>query len=148
MSLLFGNPRPPIISDPALFFLGFVLGLGVVTFGTFVIDKLGTAMFKRGFAKPFYVKGRRVHHRCLYYIVPTAYSILAGLFFLGYVQPIWSSFWERLGYVFLLIATTIAVDFLGDKFWPKIRMNVILHHEWIYTIVPLFIFTYVVNVVV
>ncbi len=48
----------------------------------------------------------------------------------------------------ILLAVTMAVDFLGDKFWPEIRKNVILHHEWIYTLVPAYILTYMLVVVI
>jgi hypothetical protein len=105
-------------------------------------------MFKRGFAKPFYIKGHRIHHSCIYYILPTAYAMIIGLFFLGYIQLQWDSLWIRLADVATLTAAALAVDFIGDKFWPKIRMNVILHHEWVYTVIPAFIFAYVVNIVI
>lgn len=148
MSLDFGNPVPPRFQNPTLFFVGFLVGLAVVLFSTVVVDQLGTAMFRRGFAKPFYIKGHRIHHSCLYYIIPSSYTALVILYFLGYVKPIWGSFWYNVGYSIFLIAITVSIDFIGDKFWPKIRKNVILHHEWIYTIVPVFIFTYLVNVII
>jgi hypothetical protein len=147
MALSFGPPHPPRIPAEVLL-IGFIVGLAVSLLSTILVDKLGTAMFKRGFAKPFYIKGHRIHHRCLYYVIPASYSILTALFFLGYIQPIWGTFYDRLGYAVLLVLGTLGVDFFGDRFWPKIRKNVILHHEWVYTIVPFFIFTYVVNVVI
>jgi hypothetical protein len=148
MALSFGSPHPPRILHPEVFLVGFLVGLGVSLVSTFLIDQLGTAMFKRGFAKPFYIKGRRVHHKFLYYAIPSSYSILSALYFLGVIQPIWGTFYDNLGYAALLVGATLAIDFFGDRFWPKIRKNVILHHEWVYTIVPFFIFTYVVNVVI
>jgi hypothetical protein len=148
MTLRFGDPHPPRILHPEVFLLGFFVGLGVSLVSTFLIDKLGTAMFRRGFAKPFYVKGHRIHHKFLYYVVPASYTILSALYFMGYIQPIWGTFYDNLGYAVLLVAGTLSLDFFGDRFWPKIRKNVILHHEWVYTIVPFFIFTYMVNVVI
>ncbi len=148
MSIQFGRPIPPYLSHPAIFFFGVMIGLAVVVISTYIADRLGTAMFSRGFAKPFYIKGHRIHHSCIYFIVPTAYSILVALYFMGYIQPVWSTFWGQIYDAILLAAITLTIDFLGDKFWPKIRMNVILHHEWIYALIPAFIFTYMVNVVI
>jgi hypothetical protein len=125
-----------------------VVGSVFVFGATVLIDLLGTAMFKRGFAKPFYLKGRRIHHKCIYLIIPMAYGILAGLFFLGYVQFISGPLLVKLGYIIALTAACISVDFIGDKFWPEIRKDVILHHEWIYSIIPIYIFTNVITLVI
>lgn len=148
MSIEFGRVAPPHISHPAVFFAGIMVGLAVVVLITFFADVLGTAMFHRGFAKPFYIKGRRIHHSCIYFILPAAYSIVIGLYFLGYIRPDWSTIWLRLADAAIIAIVALAVDFIGDRFWPKIRRDVILHHEWIYTIIPFYIFTYVVTVVI
>ena len=144
MNSLFGSAIPPRIHNPDLFLTGFLIGLAVILLTTFMVDMLGTAMFKRGYAKPFYIKGHRIHHKCIYLIVPSAYVILVSLFFLGYVKILWGSLWYRCAFTALLVAATIAVDFIGDRYWPRIRKNVILHHEWIYTIVPAYILTNIV----
>ena len=148
MSLKFGIPSPPKIHHPELLFVGIAIFLAALLITTFVVDRLGTAMFKRGFAKPFYIKGHRVHHSCLYLIVPAGYAVFLGLYLLGYIQVIWGSFYVNLAYALILLAVTMSVDFLGDKFWPEIRKNVILHHEWIYTLVPAYILTYMLVVVI
>ena len=148
MSLRFGVPSPPRIHHPELFFAGIVVTLVGLLIATFVVDKLGTAMFKRGFAKPFYIRGRRVHHSCIYLLVPTGYALFLAFYFLGYIQILWSSLYTNIAYTFFILAITMAVDFLGDRFWPKIRKNVILHHEWIYTLVPAYILTFAVIVVI
>ncbi|MGI0091751.1 MAG: hypothetical protein ACREBS_08580 [Nitrososphaerales archaeon] len=148
MSLRFGVASPPRIHNPELLLTGIVLGLVVLILSTFVVDKLGTAMFKRGFAKPFYIKGHRIHHSCIYFLVPAAYAIFVGLFLLGFIQINWRLLWNNIAYTTLLLAGTLLLDFVGDKYWPKIRKNVILHHEWLYTLVPAYILTYVVVVVV
>ena len=148
MSLKFGVPDPPKIHDPQLVALGILVGLAVIMFSTFVVDKLGTAMFKRGFAKPFYIKGYRIHHSCIYFVVPALYGFFLALYFLGYLHPIWAYFWLKLAGAAALTAVTLAIDFLGDKYWPKIRKDVVLHHEWIYSILPAFILTFVVNIVI
>ena len=63
----FGTPHPPHMRDPAMFIvemlIGFVILLGVTVF----VDKLGTALFHKGFAKPFYIKGHRIHHSILFH---------------------------------------------------------------------------------
>ncbi|MDA4111704.1 MAG: hypothetical protein OK439_04145 [Thaumarchaeota archaeon] len=148
MSLSFGYPAPPKIHDPHMFAFGVLFGLALIMFSTLVVDKLGTAAFKRGFAKPFYIKGHRIHHNCIYFIVPLLYGLFLGLFLLGYVQLLWSSLWDKVAFTFILVAATLAVDFIGDKYWPKIRRDVILHHEWIYAVLPAYVFTYVVKVII
>jgi hypothetical protein len=148
MSLKFGVPEPPKVHDPQLFALGVLAGLGLIMFSTLVVDKLGTAMYKRGFAKPFYLKGHRIHHSCIYFIVPSLYGLFIGLYLMGYIQPIWTLLWFKIAYTSVLVAATLAIDFLGDKYWPKIRKDVFWHHEWIYTILPAYILVFVVNIVV
>jgi len=148
MSLKFGVPEPPRIHDPQLFALGILAGLALIMISTFVVDKLGTAMFKRGFAKPFYIKGHRIHHNCIYFIVPSLYGLFLALYFLGYVQPIWSLLWFKIAYTGVLVAATLTIDFIGDKYWPSIRKDVVWHHEWIYTLLPAYVLTFVVNIVI
>ncbi len=148
MSIQIGNPQPPHSANPELLIVSLIIGSVFIFGATVLVDMLGTAMFKRGFAKPFYLKGRRIHHNCIYLIVPLAYGILAGLFLLGYVQLIHGAIWTRVGYVVVLTVACITVDFVGDKFWPEIRKNVILHHEWIYSVIPIYIFTNIINIVI
>lgn len=40
----------------------------------------------------------------------------------------------------------MSVDFLGDRLWPQIRKNAILHHELIYSLLPAYVFTYVIHI--
>lgn len=148
MSLRFGAATPPRIPHPELFIVGVAISLAAILFMTVAVDRLGTAMFKRGFAKPFYIRGRRIHHKCIYYIVPLLYFLFLGLLLLGYMQIVWSAFYANLVYTFLILMVTMTIDFLGDRFWPKIRKNVILHHEWVYTLVPAYILAYMVVVII
>lgn len=148
MSLKFGVPVPPRVHDPVLLAFGLLAGLAILMLSTFVVDRLGTAMFKRGFAKPFYIKGYRIHHNCIYFVVPALYGVFLGLYFLGYVQPIMAFIWLKMAFTGVLVAGTLAFDFIGDKYWPKIRKDVFWHHEWIYTILPAYILTFVVNIVI
>jgi hypothetical protein len=122
------------------------IGFTFILAATWSIDRLGTAMYEKGFAKPFFIKGKRVHHSCIYLIAPASYTALVALFLLGYVHVLWSGLWIRLGYMVLIVTLSICADFLGDTFWPTIRKNAIVHHEWIYTILPVYLLTYVVNV--
>ncbi|HUI85551.1 MAG TPA: hypothetical protein VLY21_00150 [Nitrososphaerales archaeon] len=148
MSLTLPALQPPRIGNPATFFLEFGVGLLFVLACTLFADILGTAMFKRGFAKPFYILGRRIHHNCIYVIVPVSYGIVGVLFLLGVVQIEWAAFWDKLAIAGLLATAAIATDVLGDRYWPRIRINAVLHHEWIYTLVPAYVFTYMVHVAI
>jgi hypothetical protein len=112
---------------------------------TWAADMLGTSMFKRGIAKPFYVLGRRVHHSCIYLIVPGAYLLIGALFLLGFIHIQWGTLWTDLGYAGVIAVLAMAVDFIGDMYGPSMRENAFLHHEWIYTLVPAYLFTYVLH---
>jgi hypothetical protein len=146
LDLNIGPHQPPRIDDPNLFFAGFTLGLVLLVYSTWLADKAGTAMYERGFAKPFYIWGRRIHHSCIYLIVPASYVILGTLFFLGYVQIVWGLLWIKLAFAGVIAGLAMAADFLGDKYWPRIRKDAVLHHEWIYTLLPAYLFTYVVHI--
>ncbi len=146
LSLKLGSLEPTV-KDPTSFLMAFMIGLVLILSTTWIVDKLGTAMYKRGMAKPFYIRGRRIHHSIIYFIVPACYTTLFAMFILGFIQVFWDSLWVRFAYTFVLLAFAIAADFLGDRFWPQIRKNAILHHEWIYMVLPVFIFTNVVKVV-
>jgi hypothetical protein len=128
----------------AAFFGLFVL-LGVC----FAVDQLGTFLFHRGFAKPFFVLGRRIHHaQILYMVVPSIYGALCSLYLLGYIQIALGQFWYNLGWTVLITAIAVTLDAVGDRLWPKIRHNALLHHEWIYSTIPLYVFLEMVKVIV
>jgi hypothetical protein len=146
LGITLGTPQPPTIHNPLLVFAGIGIGLVLVLVSTWAVDRLGTAMYRKGFAKPFFIRGKRVHHNCIYLIVPVSYAALVMLFFLGYVHVMWGGLWIRLGFMGLIVPLSICADLLGDRFCPRIRKNAIVHHEWIYTILPLYLLTYVVNV--
>ena len=146
LEIMLGPPQPPSIGDPILFFAIFIVGLVFILFSTWLVDKAGTAMFERGFAKPFYILGRRIHHSCIYFIVPASYIALWGLFFMGYVQVIWGLLWIKLAIAGVITGLAMLADFLGDKYWTRMRKDAVLHHEWIYTLLPAYLFTYVVHI--
>lgn len=145
MSLTFPMPHPLRITNPALFFSEYILGLVFVLALTLFADLAGTAMFRRGFAKPFYILGHRIHHNCIYTIVPVSYSVLSVLFLLGYVKIQWATFYDNLAIAGIIAILAMVTDFLWDRYVPHLRINGVIHHEWIYTLVPAYMFTYVVH---
>jgi len=125
-----------------------MVGFIIVLTATILADKLGTYLFHRGYAKPFYIKGHRIHHVWIYLLIPGFYLFFASLILLGYVQMIWNDMYFRVVSISIVAGICMVIDFLGDKMWPKIRQNVILHHEWVYTIIGFYVVTFVVNVVI
>ena len=148
MGISFGNPSPPDFRDPLAFHLGMMVGFIIVLTATILADKLGTYLFHRGYAKPFYIKGHRIHHVWIYLLIPGFYLFFASLILLGYVQMIWNDMYFRVVSISIVAGICMVIDFLGDKMWPKIRQNVILHHEWVYTIIGFYVVTFVVNVII
>jgi hypothetical protein len=148
MPIHFGVAHTPHMLHPEVFIAGLIIGLAFLMGITVFVDKLGSAMFNRGFAKPFYIRGRRIHHNVIYIVVPIAYGIISVLYFLGYIEFVWQNFWLNLAEFAVLTAACIAVDFVGDRFWPEIRKNVILHHEWIYSVIPAYVFASLLIIIV
>lgn len=146
MPIDFKSPLIPNFQDPIAFYTGMIVGFVVVIFATILADKLGTALFHRGYAKPFYIKGHRVHHVWIYLLIPAAYLIFSFLVLTGYVLPIWTDMYERMISIFVVAGICMLVDFLGDKWWPKIRQDVILHHEWLYAVIFVYVIQFVVVV--
>jgi hypothetical protein len=128
--------------------VGLLAGFEVLLITLFAVDQLGTFMYKRGFAKPFYLKGHRIHHVCIYYLAPAAYMVLSLMLLLGYVRIDFDGLWFRIASMFALVGMSLAVDFLGDRYWPRIRKNALWHHEWIYSLLPVYVLFYVVNVTI
>jgi hypothetical protein len=119
----------------------------LVAIGTaFALDKLGNFMFKRGYAKPFFVLGRRVHHVWVYALVPFCYLVVSYFMITGNIQLIWNQIWYRLALILPVVVLCVAVDFIGDS-W-KASSTGFLRHEWVYALIPAYIFTFVVNVFV
>jgi len=139
-------PWPPVFRDPVEFYIGIIVGFVIVVLATILADKLGTRLFQRGYAKPFYLRGHRIHHVWIYAIIPPAYVMFASLLLLGYVLPIWSDMYLRFTLIFLVAAVCMSIDFIADRRWPKIRKNVILHHELVYTAIFLYVIQFVVQV--
>ncbi len=143
-------PHPPhlVSTDPVWFLIGLLIAFFSLIVVTVIIDKLGTAMFHRGFAKPFYIRGRRIHHRVIYLIIPIAYGVFAILFILGYITISWNAVWYQLAILAAIVAGCVGMDAIGDRFWPEIRKNVILHHEWFYVLIPAYMFGVMFTIVI
>ena len=146
MTLDFQPPWPPVFHDPLAFYLGMLIGFMVVILTNIFTDKLGSYLFSRGYAKPFYLKGHRIHHVWINFMIPMFYLVFCILLLLGYILPIWSDMYVRLVSIFLVTGVCMGVDFIGDKLWPRIRKNVILHHEWIYALILIYVLQFVVEV--
>lgn len=142
----FKPPWRPVFHNPEAFYFGMVAGFVAVILITILIDQLGTYLFARGYAKPFFIRGHRIHHVWIYLIIPAGYLSFATLLLMGYVLPIWSGLYMRLLSVLLVAGACMLIDFVGDRLWPKIRKDVILHHEWVYAVIFLYILQFVVEV--
>jgi len=139
-SVKYGVPHLAHLHNPVVFITAWLVGLAFLLAASFIIDKLGSAMFRRGFAKPFYLKGKRIHHKIIYIIIPLGYLAISELYLMGYIIFEWAHLWTTVGFLCIITAACIAVDFIGDRFWPEIRKNVILHHELVYTLIPVYLF--------
>lgn len=111
-----------------------------------VVDKLGSFMFRRGYAKPFFVLGRRVHHAWISVLLPFCYVAFSYFIITGNIHPIWNLFWYRLALILPVVGLCLTVDFICDG--RKASSTGIFRHEWVYALIPAYIFTFVVNVFV
>ena len=121
------------------------MGLLVAVVAVFVVDKLGNFMFKRGYAKPFFVFGKRMHHMWIYVLVPLGYLAISFLVMSGDVQLIRHLLWYRMALFIPIVALCLAVDFVGDAL-KRGASTGILRHEWVYALIPAYVFTFVVSV--
>lgn len=118
----------------------------MVIVAALALDKFGNLMFRRGYAKPFFVLGRRVHHVWIYALVPFCYLVVSYFMINGSVQLIGNLMWYRLALILPVVGFCLAVDFIGDS-W-KASSTGLLRHEWVYALIPAYIFGFVVNVFV
>ncbi len=146
MGIQFGDPSVPKYVSSATFHAGLMMGMIVAITAAFALDKLGNFMFRRGYAKPFFVLGRRVHHVWIYALVPFCYLAVSYLMISGSIQLIPNLMWYRMALILPLVGFCLAVDFIGDS-WKE-RSTGMLRHEWVYALIPAYIFAFVVNVFV
>ncbi len=140
MGFEFGDPSIPRYVSGTAFHIELTIGAVVALAATVAIDKVANFMFRRGYAKPFYVLGKRVHHVWIYGLVPACYLALSYLMLVGDVQLIRSLIWFRLSVLVALIGLCMSVDFVGDT-WRK-RSGGLIRHEWVYALIPAYIFTF------
>ena len=127
--------------------LRLVAGFLVMFSLTMVIDKAGDYLFNKGIAKPFYLLGYRLHHRnFLLALVPTTYVTVAVLIYYHYARVLWSAFWPSVEITILLAAICLTLDLALDGLSSTER-RALLHHEWVYVVVPVYAFTHVVALV-
>jgi hypothetical protein len=124
---------------------GLDFGIAVGFFATLLIaaalDQFGDAMFKRGVARPFFVGKHRVHHRSvLFTVLPAGYAILSTLILAGYIQIVWTTLWSGLAGTFLVALSCVTLDLAVD-YVRKTGRRGLIHHELIYIVIPLFVFS-------
>ncbi len=121
---------------------GIALGFFTTVILATLLDKFGDAMFRWGVAKPFYIRGRRLHHRDFLLIgLPVAYASLALLILAGLVRIVWSDLWTGLGTTLVLGAGCMVVDLALDYASSGAVRWRVFHHELIYLVVPAFAFS-------
>jgi hypothetical protein len=128
--------------------LRLIAGFAVVLASVLSLDKLGDYLFHRGIAKPFYFLGYRVHHRgFVVAFIPATYAVVATLIYLHYMRVLWSSFWPSVEVTILLAGACLAIDFVFDALSTKEKRMAIIHHEWVYFVVPAYAFTHLIALV-
>ena len=109
-----------------------------------LFDKVGNVMFRKGLAKPFYVRGRRIHHRdVLYFAFPAVYTVIVSLILLGFVHVIWNTFWTGIETTFFIAVGCFLLDLALDGMSLRVREKALLHHEWVYLLIPAYAFTHI-----
>ena len=146
MGIQFGDPAVPRYVSSGTFHIALVIGMVIALFAAFTLDKLGNFMFEKGYAKPFFVFGKRMHHVWIYALIPACYLIVSYFLVDGSMQVIWNQIWYRLALIAPIVGFCVAVDFIGDA--RKTSSTGLLRHEWIYVLIPAYIFGFVVNVFV
>jgi hypothetical protein len=128
--------------------IGLALGFVVVLCSTFLLDKAGDYFYRKGIAKPFYLFGHRLHHRhVLASIVPASYVVVAGLLYVHYARVLWASFWPSLEITLFLAGACLTIDMTLDALSAVEKKRALLHHEWVYVLVPAYAFTHLVALV-
>ena len=121
------------------------LGAGfiVVVSSMLLLNKAGDVLYHRGIAKPFYLLGYRLHHRNIALaLVPAVYLVVAAMIYLHYMRILWYSFWPSLEITLFLVGVCLTVDLALDALSSAEKRRALLHHEWVYILVPAYAFTH------
>lgn len=138
-----------LISAEQATYFAILFGLGAIFVIATIVDKLGNVFFQRGFARPFYLRGRRIHHRVLLYRgLPVLYIMIVLLVLMGYVQVVWVSFWPGIEATFSVAAACMALDLTWDSLSSGVKKRAIIHHEWVYLAIPVFVFNTVLRLTI
>jgi hypothetical protein len=125
-----------------------VAGFIIVVSSTAILNKVGDLLYHKGIAKPFYLMGYRLHHRnVLLTLVPATYVAVASLLYLHYMRVMWYSFWPSVEITLLLAAACLTIDLAVDAISSADTKRALLHHEWVYVVVPAYVFTHLIAIV-
>jgi hypothetical protein len=128
--------------------LRLVAGFIIVVASTAVLNKVGDVLYHRGIAKPFYLLGRRLHHRnVLLALVPGVYVVVATMLYLHYMRILWYSFWPSVEITLFLVGICLTIDLTLDALSTVEKRRALLHHEWVYVLVPAYAFTHLLALV-
>jgi hypothetical protein len=120
---------------------GVAVGFVVIFVVSTILDRFGDAMFRRGVARPFYILGRRLHHRRFLLLgIPLLYASLAFLVLVGWVRVVWSLLWTGLAGTIVVAVACVAFDLALDYTSTGGFRRGILHHELIYLLIPAYAF--------
>lgn len=128
--------------------LRLVAGFIVVLTSTALLNKAGDLLYHKGIAKPFYLLGYRLHHRnFLLALVPAVYVVVATMLYLHYMRIIWYSFWSSVEITIFLVGVCLTIDLTLDAFSTVEKRRALLHHEWVYVVIPAYAFTHLLALV-
>jgi hypothetical protein len=128
--------------------LRLVAGFVVVVSSMVLLNKAGDFFYHKGIAKPFYLLGHRLHHRNFALaVVPAVYVVVATMIYLHYMRILWYSFWPSVEITLFLVGICLTVDMTLDALSSVDKRRALLHHEWVYVLVPAYAFTHLLALV-
>ncbi|MDA4115869.1 MAG: hypothetical protein OK442_04880 [Thaumarchaeota archaeon] len=128
--------------------LRLVAGFIVVVSSTALLNKAGDLLYHKGIAKPFYLFGHRLHHKnFLLALVPGVYVVVATMVYLHYMRILWYSFWPSVEITLFLVGACLTIDLTLDALSSVDKRRALLHHEWVYLLVPAYAFTHLLALV-
>lgn len=122
---------------------GIFIGYTLVLFIALALNKFGDMMFRKGFAKPFYIGRHRIHHRdILLFVLPLIYTVIVSLIIVGAIVVVWNYFWDGIETISILAAFCLALDLLFDRYSSRFKRILAIPHEVLYLSLPLYAFTH------